>query len=133
MKVVRLTKREIRERLRYAQLTIGTSRANFFATDIPERMNRFIVAILIFGDATATRLVEIEKLKDGHADPPIAADYDMIFDNVGVAPTEKVQIPKDKYDIEDPIITLEGGTNLSAVADAGAPEATVIYWNSIEA
>ena len=133
MKMVKLTKQEIRDRLRYAQLTIGTSRANFFAEDIPERKMRYIVAIFIFGDATATRLVEIEKLKDGHADPPVAADYDMIFDNIGVAPTEKIQLPKDKYDIEDPIITLEGGANLAAVADAGAPEATVIYWDSIEA
>lgn len=125
--MVKLTKQEIRERLLYAQLTIGSSRANFFASDISERKIRYIVAIFIFGDATTTRTVEIEKVKEDDT-------YDMIFDNIGVAPTEKVQLPKDKYDIEDALITLEGGTNLSAVADAEATppalEATVIYWDS---
>lgn len=123
MNVVKLTKEEIRERIRYAQLTIGTSRANFWSDDVPERKIRYVVAIFIFGDATATRLVEIEKVKEDDT-------YEMIFDNIGVAPTEKVPIPKDQYNIEDPILVLEGGTNLSAVADAGAPEATVIYWDS---
>jgi len=120
--MVKLTKQEIRERLRYAQLTIGTSRANFWTSDVPERKIRYVVAIFLFGDATATRTVEIEKVKEDDT-------YDMIFDNIGVAPTEKVQLPIGSYSIEDPIIALEGGTNLSAIADAGAPEATVIYFD----
>ena len=121
--MVKLTKQEIRDRLRPAQLTIGSSRTNFFGEDVPERKIRYIVAIFIFGDATSSRLVEIEKVKEDDT-------YEMVFDNIGVAPTEKVQLPIDGYDIEDPLITLEGGTNLSAIADAGAPEATVIYWDN---
>ena len=121
--MVKLTKQEIRDRLRPAQLTIGSSRTNFFGEDVPERKIRYIVAIFIFGDATSSRLVEIEKVKEDDT-------YEMVFDNIGVAPTEKIQLPIDGYDIEDPLITLEGGTNLSAIADAGAPEATVIYWDN---
>ena len=125
--MVKLTKQEIRDRLRPAQLTIGTSRANFFTDDVPERKIRYIVAIFIFGDATATRTVEIEKVKEDDT-------YDMVFDNIGVAPTEKVTLPRESYDIEDVLLALEGGTNLSAIADAEATppalEATVIYWDN---
>jgi len=120
-----LTKEQIRERLRYAQLTIGTSRANFFASDIDEHKMRNIVAIFIFGDGTASRTVEIEKVKEDDT-------YDMIFDNIPVSPAGIVQLPEDEYNIEHPIIVLEGGTNLSAIANAGAPEATVIYWDNVE-
>jgi len=120
--MVKLTKQEIRERIRYAQLTIGTTRANFFASDVPERKIRYIVAIFIFGDGTASRTVEIERVKEDDT-------YEMIFDNIPVAPAAKVSLPNEHYNIEDVLIVLEGGTNLSAVANAGAPEATVIYWD----
>ena len=120
-----LTKEEIRERIRYAQLTIGTSRANFWASDIDEYKFRNIVAIIIFGDGSASRTVEIEKVKEDDT-------WEMIFDNVPVAPAAIVQLPEGEYNIEDPIIVLEGGTNLSAIADAGAPEATAIYWDTVE-
>jgi len=120
--MVKLTKQEIRERIRYAQLTIGTTRANFFASDVAERKIRYIVAIFIFGDGTASRTVEIERVKEDDT-------YEMIFDNIPVAPAAKVSLPNEHYNIEDVLIVLEGGTNLSAVANAGAPEATVIYWD----
>ena len=126
-----VTREQIMERLSYAQLTIGTSRANFFDEDVPERMMRNIVAILIFGDGTASRTVEIEKVKDGHETPPTDPDdYDMIFDNVPVPPAAVVPLPQEGYNIENAIVVLEGGTNLSAVASAGAPEATLIYWDT---
>ena len=123
------------ERLSYAQLTISNTRQYFFAEDttpddVPERMMRNIVAIIIFGDGTTSRTVEIEKLKDGHAEVPIEADFDMIFDNVPVPPAGVVQLPPADYDIENPIVVLEGGSNISAIADAGSPEATLIYWDT---
>ena len=118
-----LTREQIMERLSYAELTIGTSRANFFTDDVPERMMRNIVAIIIFGDGTASRTVEIEKVKEDDT-------YDMIFDNVPVPPALAVQLPVADYDIENPIVVLEGGTNISAIASAGAPEATLIYWDT---
>jgi hypothetical protein len=117
----KLTKDEIRERIRYVHLTIGSSLSNFFANDVARRVKRYIVAIVIYGDGVASRTVEIEKVKqDG--------TYEMIFDNVPVSPAGEVWIPP-TYDIENPIIMLEGGTNLAAVASAAGPEATVIYWD----
>jgi len=111
------------ERLSYAQLTIGSSRANFFASDVPERVMRNIVAIILFGDGTASRTVEIEKVKEDDT-------YDMIFDNIPVPPAGVVPLPPEGYDIENAIVVLEGGTNISAIANAGAPEVTLIYWDT---
>jgi hypothetical protein len=119
-----LTRDQIRERLKYAQLSLTTSRQNVFSSDVAERAKRNIVAILIMTDATL-RYVEIEKQKEDDT-------WEMIFDNVPIdvatGPFGLVQLPNN-YDIENPIIVLEGGTNLSFIASAGAPEVTVIYWD----
>lgn len=120
---------EIRERLRYAQLTVSNARQNVFSSDVPEKTMRNIVAILIMTDATL-RYVEIEKQLEDDT-------WDMIFDNVPIdiaTGNEQgmVQLPKGHYDIEKPIIVLEGGANLSFIASAGAPEVTVIYWDTEE-
>jgi len=116
-----LTRDQIRERLKYAQLTLSTSRQNLWTSDIPERVKRNIVLIRLNGDGTA-RTVEIEKVEEDDT-------YDMIFDNVNVPAASDIEIPSSGYDIENPIIVLEGGTNLSFIASAGAPEVTVIYWD----
>jgi len=119
-----LTRDQIRERLKYAQLTLSTSRQNIFSSDIPERAKRNIVAILIMTDGTL-RYVEVEKVKEDDT-------YDMILDNVpvdvGTGVWGIVAFPHN-YDIENPILVLEGGTNLSFISSAGAPEVTVIYWD----
>jgi len=119
-----LTRDQIRERLKYAQLTVSNARQNVFGSDVAERVKRNIVAILIMTDATL-RYVEIEKQKEDDT-------WEMIFDNVPIdvatGPFGLVQLPNN-YDIENPIIVLEGGTNLSFIASAGAPEVTVIYWD----
>jgi len=121
-----LTRDQIRERLKYAQLTLSTSRQNIFSSDIAERVKRNIVAIFIMTDATL-RTVEIEKVKEDDT-------YDMIFDAVSIdiaTGTRQgiVQLPEKAYDIENPILVLEGGTNLSFIASLGAPEVTVLYWD----
>jgi len=121
-----LTRDQIRERLQYAQLTVSNARQNIFTADVAERIKRNIVAIFIMTDATL-RTVEIEKQKEDDT-------WDMIFDavpiDVATGPEQGIlQIPKGHYDIEDPIIVLEGGTNLSFIASAGAPEVTVLYWD----
>jgi septum formation topological specificity factor MinE len=119
-----LTRDQIRERLKYAQLTLSNARQNIFASDIAERIKRNIVAIILTTDGTL-RYVEIEKVKEDDT-------YDMFLDNVPVdvatGPQGIVQIPNN-YDIENPILVLEGGTNLSFIASAGAPECTVYYWD----
>lgn len=121
-----LTRDQIRERLKYAQLTVSNARQNLFSSDIPEEVKRNIVAIFLNTDATL-RYVEIEKVEEDDT-------WEMIFDNVSVDVATGnlggiTQLPKGAYDIENPIIVLEGGTNLSFIAGAGAPEVTVIYWD----
>jgi len=116
-----LTEDQIRERIKYAQLTLSTSRQNLWTSDIPERVKRNIVKIYIFGDGT-DRTVEIEKVEEDDT-------YDMIFDNVHVGATSNVELPSGKIAYKEPILVLEGGTNLSFIASAGAPEVTVIYWD----
>jgi hypothetical protein len=119
-----LTRDQIRERLKYAQLTLSNARQNIFASDIAERIKRNIVAIILTTDGTL-RYVEIEKVKEDDT-------YDMFLDNVPVdvatGPYGVVQIPNN-YDIENPILVLEGGTNLSFIASAGAPECTALYYD----
>lgn len=116
-----LTRDQIRERLKYAQLTLSTSRQNIFSSDISEYVKRNIVLIRLNGDGTA-RTVEIEKVEEDDT-------YEMIFDGVNVPASTDEEIPKSGYDIENPVVVLEGGTNLSFIASAGAPEVTVIYWD----
>jgi len=121
-----VTREEIRERLKYAQLTLSTSRQNIFGSDVPERTKRNIVAIFIMTDGTL-RYVEIEKQEEDNT-------WEMAFDNVPIdvaTGNEQgiLQIPKGTYDPEKPIMVLEGGTNLSFISSAGAPEVTVIYFD----
>ena len=118
-----LTREQIMERLSYAQLDITNARGNFFDSDVPERTMRNIVAIIIIGDGTASRTVNIEKVEEDDT-------WDMIFDSVPVPPAAVVPLPPADYDIENPIVVLEGGTNISAVASAGTPYATLIYWDT---
>jgi hypothetical protein len=119
-----VTRDQVRERLKFAQLTLSTSRQNIFSSDVPERVKRNIVAIILTTDGTL-RYVEIEKVKED-------GTYEMFLDNVPVdvatGPHGIVQLPNN-YDIENPILVLEGGTNLSFISSAGAPECTVIYWD----
>lgn len=116
-----LTRDQIRERLKYAQLTLSTGRANIFSSDVPEEVKRNIVLIRLHGDGTA-RTVNIEKVEEDDT-------WEMIFDTLNVPASTDEEIPKSGYDIENPILVLEGGTNLSFIASAGAPEVTVIYWD----
>jgi len=116
-----LTEDQIRERLKIAQLTLSTSRQNIFSSDVPERVKRNIVKIFLFGDGT-NRTVEIEKVEEDDT-------YTMWFDNVNVTATDNVQLPAGAINVKAPIIVLEGGTNLSFIASAGAPECTICYWD----
>ena len=113
-----LTEDQIRERLKIAQLTLSTSRQNIFSSDVPERVKRNIVKIFLFGDGTS-RTVEIEKVEEDDT-------YTMWFDNVNVTATDNVQLPAGAINVKAPIIVLEGGTNLSFIASAGAPNAQFV-------
>jgi len=112
----------IREKLKATSVTIGTSDTDAWTENVPENKMRFIVAIFLIGDGTASRTVDIEKKEED-------GSYTVKFDDVPIAPADVRPIPP-SYDIENPILVLEGGTNLAFKANAGSPKATVIYWDS---
>jgi hypothetical protein len=124
-----LTKEQIMERLNYATATADTTRGSVFSADVPSDKIRYIVAIFLIGDRTTSNAVTIEKLKSGHATPPVSDNYETIFNSVPIAPTDVRPIPP-TFDIENPIIVLEGGSNLSVVATSKGPNVTVIYWDN---
>ena len=128
-----MTNKEIiRQKLRVKSVTIGTSRTAAFSSGeyhmdedsdyLAEQHMRYIVAIILIGDGSGSRIVDIEKYEED-------GSYTMKFDDVPIAPADVRQLPPNGYSIEDPILTLEGGTNLYLKADAGSPKATIIYWD----
>lgn len=112
---------QIRERLKFKELDLTTARQNIFTVDVPERIKRNIVLIRINGDGTA-RTVNVEKVEEDDT-------WAMIFETVHVPATDDIEIPKSGFDIENPIIVLEGGTNLSFIASLGTPYVTILYWD----
>ncbi len=99
---------------------------DIFDSVVPERKIRHIVYIGIMGDGTS-RTAEILK------DEETAGSQTMKFDNIPVPPADTESVPEDwHFDIENPFLNLEGGTNLTAIASAGAPELTIIYWDTPE-
>jgi len=101
-------------------VNIGTSRTAVFGTVVPERIKRNILAIVLISDGT-DRTVEIEKLEED------GTTYTMIFDDYRTGTTNS-WIPPSGFDIENPVILLEGGTNLYLKASSAIP-ATVIYYD----
>jgi len=120
---MKLTKQEIRDRLKYEQKWITTSNTNIFASDVDEYKIRYIVKIILIGDQSTTRVAEISKKLE-------AGSYDTFIPNINVVASEKKEIPEGSYDIEDPIITLEGGTNLAGKVSGNSISMTVIYWDN---
>jgi len=117
------TKEEIRERLQTDSVTILTSRTALTAA-VPESKMRYVVAIILIGDGTASRTVDIEKLEEN------GTTYTVKFNDVPVAPADVRQLPTD-YDIENPILVLEGGTRPYGTVSAGSGlNCTIIYWDS---
>jgi len=117
-----LTKEEIRERLQTVSVHIGVGKTAFFDA-VPERKIRYVVAITLFGDRVATREVYIEKLEED-------ATYTRQFDSINLTAPEKVQLPIEGKDIENPIITLEGGTRLYGRVSGNSITATCEYWDN---
>jgi len=116
------TKDEIRQKLRTATKSLTTSAQDIFST-VTERTMRNVVLILLMGDGTS-RTVDIT----------IAGERSgTIFDNVPVAPADLVQLPKEGFDIENPVVVCEGGTKLQAAQSAGSGVTlTCLYWDDEE-
>jgi len=118
-----LTKEEIRERYRTVNVYIIGTRTPFFDA-VPERKMRNIVAITFFGDGVTTRTMDIEKLKED-------GTYEMLYDKINLAAPEKVQLPIEGRNPENPIIVLEGGTRLYGGYVTGTTvAATCEYWDN---
>jgi len=115
-------KKQIRQKLRVANVTIGTSDTDLFSSNVPENKMRNIVLIMIIGDGSASTTVDIEKKgEDG--------TYTVKIPSVPIAPADIQPIPPSGFSIEDPVIVLEGGTNLAFKAASGSPKAAVVYWD----
>jgi len=117
----KLTKEEIRDRLKVDNVYIGEARTAFFGA-VPERKFRYVIYIWLFGDRVTTRTVDIEKLEED-------GTYTPKFDSVSVAATEKVQLPQTPS-LTDPIIALEGGTRLYGKVSGNSLTASVAYFDS---
>jgi hypothetical protein len=116
------TKDEIRQKLRTATISLTTDAKDIFST-VTERTMRNVVAIWLMGDGTS-RTVDITLAGERTG---------TIFDNVPVAPADLVQIPKEGFDIENPIVVCEGGTRLQAAQNEGSGVAlTCLYWDDEE-
>lgn len=112
------------ERLKADSKTLGTSDTDFWSSAVPESKMRYIVLIQLHGDGVASRTVDIEKKEE-------TGSYTVKFDDIPVSPADIVPLPPHGYDIENPILVLEGGANLAGKVSAGSGlNATVVYWDN---
>ena len=121
-----LTKQEIRERLQTKSVWVKTD-WTAIGDAVSDDEFRYIVAIWVNGDMTATRTIEFSKLAKGGSVP---GDLSGLWNPIPVAPADFRQIPKGSYSIEDPVAVLEGGTRLYAKVDGNSVGVTVNYWDS---
>lgn len=117
-----ITKTQIRQKLRVVEIELGPVAKDVFAT-VTERRMRYVVALFLTGD-TVSRTVDIVYAGERTDD---------IFIEVPVAPADLVSIPENSYNIEDPIIVVEGGCRITAAQNAGTGvNLTCVYWDDIE-
>jgi len=118
-----LKRKDIIDRIQTDVFTATTGGANAWSSDIPEHKTRYIVALLLIGDGEASRTVTIEKVEEDDSTTSK-------FPSVPVPPSATVPLPPQGYDIMNPILVLEGGTNLKGTVDAGSGvNVVVIYWD----
>jgi len=136
-----LTKGAIRDRIRVKSVWLKTTRTPFFtaedehvenvtdpltATLVPvlsERYTRYIVSLLFQGNAVAHTSGKVEKYEED-------GTYTVKWSDIQIAPAAMPQIPEGSYSIEDPIISLEGGTNLYGHVSGNSINLTITYWDS---
>jgi len=114
----------IKERLRITNVTIVTIAGltgNAWSS-IPECKTRYVVAIILVGDDTVSRTVDISTVDD-------AGTATVIFDDVPIEPNNTESFPKGDFDAMSPLLSVEGGGNLRFQADGGSPTATVVWYD----
>lgn len=97
---------------------------DFFASAVLERQFRFIVGIWLNGNKQVNLTTEIFKKEENDS-------YTIKWSPIPVAPADFRQIPKGSLSIVDPVLTLEGGTNLAAAVDVTGHSInmSVEYWD----
>jgi len=128
-----LGKEEIRDRLRVKSVWLTSAKTPFFeageehmsatADTLAERYIRYIVCLLFQGNATKAQSAKIEKVDEN-------GSYIVKWSDIQIQPSAMPQIPSGAYSIEDPIITLEGGTNLYGHVNGNSINLSVTFWDS---
>jgi len=126
----------IRERIRVKSVWLMPERTPFFtATDehmttdtlgnpaLVEQYIRYIVSLLFQGNAIQAQSAKIEKYKED-------GSYEVKWSDIQIQPAAMPQIPEGSYNIEDPIISLEGGTNLYGHVNGNSINLTITYWDN---
>ena len=115
---------EIRQRLRFAGKWVAATTTDIFSSDVPESKMRYVVKIILVGDRVSTRAVTLYRKKED-------GTYEELLPGVTVKAPEYKEIPSCGYDIESPILTLEGGTNLAGKELTGVSVYVgVVYWDN---
>lgn len=118
-----LTREQIMERLQTDDVWVTVSRTALTAA-VPERKMRYVVGIFLSGDGVSSKTVDIEKLEEDET------TYTMKFSMIPVAPADHREIPESGYDIENPIMVLEGGSRPYGKASGNSVNTTIIYWDN---
>ena len=130
-----LSKEEIWDRLRMKSVWLMPARTPFFvageehmlaagaADTLAEQYMRYIVMLLFQGNAIVAQSANIEQIdEDGN--------YDMKISDVQIQPAAMPQIPNGGYSITDPIMAIEGGTNLYGRVNGNSINLSIIYWDN---
>lgn len=128
-----LTKEEIWDRLRVKSVWITPTRTPFFVAaeahmhatlnTLAEQYRRYIIMLLFQGNAITAQSATVEKLEED-------GTYTMKFSDIQIQASAMPQIPNGGYSIEDPIMSLEGGTNLYGTVNGNSNNLSIIYWDS---
>lgn len=116
-----MERRKIMEKLQTYAKAVGTTDTDIFSSNVPEKAIRYIVRIDLIGDGVASRTVDIKKKNED-------GTYTTKFPMVPVAPADVRQIPQGSWSVLDPILVLEGGTNLAGKVNAGAGVSLVVTY-----
>lgn len=128
-----LGKQEIWNRVRVKSVWLGITRTPFWvageahmaaaAATLAERITRYVVCMLFQGNAIIGQSGSVEKLEED-------GTYTMKWSDIQIAPAAMPQIPEGSFSLTDPIIVLEGGTNLYGHVNGNSINLTVTYWDS---
>lgn len=109
-------KETIRERLRIRQVVATASGVSLFTDAVPSNKIRYIIALVATASSNDTL--------------SISKGATTLFADIPVQSTAVTQLPQGAYSIEDPVITLEGGANLTLTTGTGEVNVSVIYWDN---